>query len=76
MSKPKNNCCCNCNIDTEIDDPIVKVYENDYSKMANKPTFNGVELTGDITLSDLGFSEMTNAELRQSVDDAIGAVIG
>jgi len=32
---------------------------NDYNELENRPTINGVELTSDMDLSDIGILEMT-----------------
>ena len=34
-------------------------YENDYEKLKNKPSINGVELVGNQSFDDLGMSELT-----------------
>ena len=36
-----------------------RVYENDYEKLKNKPSINGVELVGNQSFDDLGMSELT-----------------
>ena len=33
--------------------------ETDYEKLDNKPSINGVELTSDMELADIGILEMT-----------------
>ncbi len=38
--------------------------ENDYNKLKNKPRINEVELVGEVSLTELGFSELTNTELE------------
>ena len=34
-----------------------------YDDMLNKPTINGVELTGDLSLEDLGIAEVKTADI-------------
>lgn len=43
-----------------------------YNSLTNKPIVNGVTLTGNLTLEDLGISEMTTAEIDQIIDDLGG----
>ncbi len=38
--------------------------ENDYNKLKNKPKINEVELVNEVSLTELGFSELTNTELE------------
>ncbi len=38
--------------------------ENDYNKLKNKPKINEVELVDEVSLTELGFSELTNTELE------------
>ena len=34
--------------------------DNDYNSLINRPSINGVELTSDMELSDIGILEMTS----------------
>lgn len=40
----------------------------DYNDIQNKPTIEGVPLTGNITLADLGLSEMSNEFIDEIID--------
>ena len=42
-----------------------RVYENDYEKLRNKPSINGVELIKDKSFEELGVSPMTNSEILE-----------
>lgn len=49
---------------------------NDYEKARNKPKINGVELTGDKTLEDLGEQTIGSEGIRDSVNKAFSIVFG
>ena len=44
-----------------------RVYENDYEKLKNKPSINGVELIKDKSFEELGVSPMTNSEILEII---------
>ena len=46
-----------------------RVYENDYEKLKNKPSINGVELAQDKSFEDLGFSELTALDVFNILDN-------
>ena len=46
-----------------------RVYENDYEKLKNKPSINGVELVQDKSFEDLGFSELTALDVFNILDN-------
>lgn len=43
-----------------------------FDYLINKPTINGVELSGDMTLDDLGVSEISETELDDMFNEIIG----
>ena len=56
--------------------PVVKDSKEpgDYNKLQNKPRINGVELVGDVSLTDLGLGDagilpLTNNELDEIVGE-------
>ena len=46
-----------------------RVYENDYEKLKNRPSINGVELVQDKSFEDLGFSELTALDVFNILDN-------
>ena len=48
----------------------VRVYENDYEKLKNKPSINGVELVQDKSFEDLGDHVLTNFEILELMKNA------
>ena len=42
-----------------------RVYENDYEKLHNKPSINGVELVQDKSFEELGDHVLTNFEILE-----------
>ena len=44
-----------------------RVYENDYEKLKNKPSINGVELIKNKSFEELGVSPMTNSEILEII---------
>ena len=46
--------------------------EDDYYGLKNKPKINGVELNGDIDLTDLGFVTMSDEEVNQLFNEIFG----
>ena len=47
-----------------------RVYENDYEKLKNKPSVNGVELVQDKSFEDLGDHVLTNFEILELMKNA------
>ena len=56
---------------TEIDAGkfITKEGTTDYEALTNKPSINGVKLTGDKSLSDLGINEYDDTEIKKSISE-------
>ena len=51
-----------------------RVYENDYQKLKNKPSINGVELIKDKSLEDIGCISMKNSEILSLIKIAKGGI--
>lgn len=47
-----------------------RIYENDYEKLKNKPSVNGVELAQDKSFEDLGDHVLTNFEILELMKNA------
>ena len=47
----------------------------DYNQLQNKPSINGVELTSDIELSDIGLSEMTTEMVSEIFLETFGVIL-
>ena len=47
-----------------------RVYENDYEKLKNRPSINGVELVQDKSFEDLGDHILTNFEILELMKKA------
>ena len=47
-----------------------RVYENDYEKLKNKPSINGVELMQDKSSEELGDHVLTNFEILELMKNA------
>lgn len=47
-----------------------RVYENDYEKLHNKPSINGVKLIQDKSFEDLGDHVLTNFEILELMKNA------
>ena len=47
-----------------------RVYENDYEKLKNKPSINGVELVQDKSFEELGDHVLTNCEILELMKNA------
>lgn len=43
---------------------------NDYEKLINKPSINGVTLQGDRSFEDLGVTPLTNMEILEIINKA------
>ena len=49
---------------------VERVYENDYEKLKNKPSINGVELVQDKSFEELGDHVLTNFEILELMKNA------
>lgn len=47
---------------------------NDYNDLSNKPQINGVELSGNSTLADLGIQPVTDESLSTTDKTIVGAI--
>ena len=47
-----------------------RVYENDYEKLKNKPSINGIELVQDKSFEELGDHVLTNFEILELMKNA------
>lgn len=47
-----------------------RTYENDYEKLKNKPSINGVELVQDKSFEELGDHVLTNFEILELMKNA------
>ena len=47
----------------------------DYESLDNKPTINGVELTSDMELIDIGIVEMTPEMVAEIFLETIGVIL-
>ena len=47
----------------------------DYNQLENKPSINGVELTSDIELSDIGLSEMATEMVSEIFLETFGVIL-
>ena len=45
---------------------------SNYNSLANKPVVNGVTLTGNLSLEDLGIEEISNTEIEQIINSIGG----
>ena len=43
-----------------------------YNSLTNKPSINGITLTGALTLQQLGIAEISNSEIEQIISDIGG----
>lgn len=46
-----------------------------YNQLENKPTINGVEVDGDLTLTDIGILEMTPEEVNEVFLETFGYLL-
>ena len=46
----------------------------DYETLENKPSINGVELTSDMTLEDVGILEMTPEMVSEIFEEVFGVI--
>lgn len=47
----------------------------DYNNLENKPSINGVELTQDMTLEDIGINEMTPEMISEIFLETFGVIL-
>lgn len=47
----------------------------DYNNLENKPSINGVELTQDMTLEDIGINEMTPEMVSEIFLETFGVIL-
>lgn len=47
----------------------------DYNDLENKPTINGVEIEGDLEISDIGIKEMTPDMVSEIVLETFGIIL-
>lgn len=47
----------------------------DYNELENKPTINGVELTSDMDLEDIGIVEMTPEMVNEIFLETFGFIL-
>lgn len=52
------------------------VMTNDYNKLNNHPSINGVELVGNNSLSDIGIGLVSSQEAIDIVDNAFNQIFG
>ena len=45
---------------------------SNYNSLSNKPVINGVTLTGNLSLEDLGIEEISNTEIEQIINSIGG----
>ena len=45
-----------------------------YEDMANKPSINGVELVGNLTLADLGLEEVQASDIDEIIENILNGV--
>lgn len=60
-------------IKTKADNYIGSL-NNDYTKLKNQPSINGVKLIGDKTFEDLGVTNLTKMEILEAVQIAANEV--
>ena len=56
----------------ELETPVAIVY---YDEIHNKPTINGVEINGDLTLEDLGLPDFSDAALQPLTIDELEEIL-
>lgn len=47
----------------------------DYNELDNLPTINGIEVKGDLTLTDIGILEMTPEEVNEIFLETFGSLL-
>lgn len=52
------------------------MYENDYEKLMNKPSINGVELINDKTFEELGREDIKNRTIKDIIDEQYNIIFG
>lgn len=58
------------NVNAVLENPVLINNPSDYSYLNNKPSINGVELSGNKSLEDLNVIEMTNFEIENILQRA------
>ena len=49
---------------------------NTYTDVTNKPSINGVEITGNRTFGELGEDTISNSELKDIIDKQFNLIFG
>lgn len=52
------------------------MYENNYEKLINKPSINGVELISDKSFEDLGRDDIKNKRIKEIIDEQYNLIFG
>ena len=52
------------------------MYENNYEKLINKPSINGVELISDKSFEDLGRDDIKNKRIKEIIDEQYDLIFG
>lgn len=52
------------------------MYENDYNKLNNKPSINGVELINDKSFEQLGREDIKNRSIKDIIDEQYDLIFG
>ena len=52
------------------------MYENDYNKLYNKPSINGVELMNDKSFEQLGREDIKNRRIKDVIDEQYDLIFG
>ena len=52
------------------------MYENNYEKLINKPSINGVELINDKSFEDLGRDDIKNKRIKEIIDEQYDLIFG
>ena len=47
----------------------------DFNNVENKPTFNGVEISGDLTLEDIGIIELSPDMVSELILETFGVIL-
>ena len=72
--KPMNICdCCDCAGDEIRIEEVISILPNDYSAMENKPTVNGIVLSGEQTGKDLKLLSILEEDYDDSSLDEVQA---
>lgn len=52
------------------------MYENNYEKLINKPSINGVELINDKSFEELGRDDIKNRTIKDIIDEQFNLIFG